>query len=86
MKILLGLEGLICGVEHPVWFQPIEHIVVAGDQNGFLAGASPGFGESASANLRNLAVYYRCELVEYNLVWLLGKNAGKVSAELLAGA
>ena len=55
-------EGLLRGVVHPVGFDPIDDIVVAGQQHALAACPLPGLLESQRPELGNLPVHNRREL------------------------
>src|SRR5438128_1470799 len=70
-------------VEDPVGLEPVEDVVVAGEENDFAGGASPRLGESERAELRDLPVNDRGELVDNRLCRSLADEPREVRPEPL---
>ena len=71
-------------VEDPARFQPVEDIVMAGEQYAAPGGAAPRFGKGQRAEARNLAVNNGGELIDDNFVRGVADEAGEAGAEFFA--
>ena len=69
---------------HPIRLQPLDYIVVAGEQDNLPGAAPPCFGKGRRSDLCDLTVNYRGELVHDGSLWTFTYQAGQASAELLA--
>ena len=78
-------EAALRCVKGPVGLDPFDHVVVRGQEDDPLAlGAPPGLGEGERAELGDLPVDDRGELVDDRLARGLDHQARQVGAELLA--
>lgn len=72
------------GVDHPVWVQPLHHVVVTGDPDELSRTTPPGFGKGGRADPGDAAVNGGGEFIDNGQRWALAEQTGQVGAELFA--
>ena len=73
---------LVC-VVNPVGLQPINNIIMAGEQNNLTAPFSPRFGKSRGSYLCNLSVDNARKFIHDSVLRTFANKPGKAGAELL---
>src|SRR5512137_467544 len=78
--------GVLAGrrIEDPVGLNPLDDVVVTGQQHALPASSPPGLLESERAEPRDLPVYDGSELVDHDSLGLLADDSGQVGTKSLA--
>lgn len=83
LNSLPSTELARCRIKHPVGLQPVQDVVVAGEEDGLTGAAPPALGEGPGTDPGNLPVNDGGELVDNYPVRPLRQYLREVGAELL---